>query len=627
MTLLRHYILLVLLSISTISGIAQITDTYTNIIAVESVKYRTESDKTLTLEQITTTDTALLPLDATSLKVTPEQVVWLHLKLPTGLDTSKQYVLSIGAFDDIVLYYPTESGTYGSYQNGKLVKPSQRVLDNHIIAFPIDHLMNATPFWMRIIHYNLLEKDVIVPQLIDESTFNQLNRIANKHQEHNNLVIGLLSGLLLGFFIISISFYLSNRKPYYIYYAIYVLFNLVLLIFTSEKYGSLDIYFSQYPWVLIHFETIFFGTLGLFYLLFLREFIGAVQYSRAIERTLNILILYEVLLNVLDLFYKIFLGDVNFIAKIVEFGPLPFIIGLLFIMYKLFVLGNKILYFIAWGISCVILGMIGYIVVWYIDFGSFSLFDNHNIVFHFSIIVELLFFSLAMSEVNHDFSRKKIVQEASLKNQITDLERAALQAQMNPHFIFNCLNSIQNFILQNDRQKAVEYLSRFASLVRHNLDASINGSISLEEEISLLDNYLSLERERFNHQFDYTITVESSLKNQKIEFPPLLIQPYIENAIIHGLAKKGKGAKVKIHFSQDTDQLVVKVIDNGKGYIYKEHSSSNHKSVGMTITQARLALLGNATKNPVRIKTLTNAAGQPNGTEIQIQLQLFNIPS
>jgi LytS/YehU family sensor histidine kinase len=91
---------------------------------------------------------------------------------------------------------------------------------------------------------------------------------------------------------------------------------------------------------------------------------------------------------------------------------------------------------------------------------------------------------------------------------------------MNPHFIFNCLNSIQNFILQNEKKKAVEYLARFARLVRHNLNASVNGQVSLEEEVQILENYLSLERERFHQSFAFSIQLDEQLEGENIFFPP-----------------------------------------------------------------------------------------------------------
>ena len=217
------------------------------------------------------------------------------------------------------------------------------------------------------------------------------------------------------------------------------------------------------------------------------------------------------------------------------------------------------------------------------------------------------------------------LQLINMERQLTDLEKSALQAQMNPHFIFNVLNSIQNFILKNDRKKAVEFLSRFAKLVRHNLNASVSGNVLLQEEISILDNYLALEQERFNHRFTFEILVPDALENELIEFPPMLIQPYVENAVIHGLAKKEADGKVKITFKKIKNELLVTVHDNGVGYRQNHSGIKNerHKSVGMTITRKRLELLGSNPDDSVKIRTLKDeTTNKIIGTEVEIRIKI-----
>ena len=216
----------------------------------------------------------------------------------------------------------------------------------------------------------------------------------------------------------------------------------------------------------------------------------------------------------------------------------------------------------------------------------------------------------------------RLEKEAAIQQQVSELERSALQAQMNPHFIFNCLNSIQNFILTNEKKKAVEFLARFARLVRHNLNASVQGKVTLAEEIQILDNYLALERERFNQKIDYHITVEEGLEEEEITFPPLLIQPYVENAVIHGLAKKEGGGTVGIHFSRDNGALAVTIRDNGLGFRQEEGQApaGRHSSVGMTITQKRLELLGSAAGEAVQVEVLRGEGGEVLGTEVWVRI-------
>ncbi|MBL0112720.1 MAG: histidine kinase [Saprospiraceae bacterium] len=139
---------------------------------------------------------------------------------------------------------------------------------------------------------------------------------------------------------------------------------------------------------------------------------------------------------------------------------------------------------------------------------------------------------------------------AEVRNKIRDLEAEALRAQMNPHFIFNCLNSIQLFINEHDSTSASKYLSDFTRLVRLALHGSVDGRHSLQDEIDMLENYLGLERLRFGEKFTFKIEIDPEFDKDNIFFPPLLIQPFVENALVHGISNKMKGGKINISFIQ-----------------------------------------------------------------------------
>ncbi|MCY7330083.1 MAG: histidine kinase, partial [Saprospiraceae bacterium] len=158
-----------------------------------------------------------------------------------------------------------------------------------------------------------------------------------------------------------------------------------------------------------------------------------------------------------------------------------------------------------------------------------------------------------------------IHREIRLRAEIDRLERSALQAQMNPHFIFNCLNSIQHFILQNDQQQATQYLSSFARLVRDTLNASISGSVTLEDEIRMLNNYLQLEKLRFKDRFDYSVETAEGLHSFDLQFPPLLIQPVVENAILHGVKNLHGTGFIQVKFREEGAYLIATITDNGTG--------------------------------------------------------------
>ncbi len=202
----------------------------------------------------------------------------------------------------------------------------------------------------------------------------------------------------------------------------------------------------------------------------------------------------------------------------------------------------------------------------------------------------LLIFWLYVDRIN------KIKEENNRQNEISSLEKAALKAQMNPHFIFNCLNSIQSYIIQNDKEKAMHYLSQFAKLIRQYLRASVNETTSLDEEINMLHNYLSLEQIRFNHKFDFKFEVDDSIIQEEVFLPSMLIQPIVENAIVHGITAKNEGGMIEVFISKNQGWLDVTVKDNGVGLNF-EKSPTKNKSFGLSITQKRLALINENLEN------------------------------
>ncbi|MCU7548751.1 histidine kinase [Chitinophagaceae bacterium LB-8] len=220
-------------------------------------------------------------------------------------------------------------------------------------------------------------------------------------------------------------------------------------------------------------------------------------------------------------------------------------------------------------------------------------------------------------------------QLAQLQRKTSELEMQALRAQMNPHFIFNSLNSINRFILQNDKFQASEYLTKFSRLVRAILQNSQASLISLESELESLKLYLELEALRFNHQFEYKIVVDNELDISSLKVPPLIIQPYAENAIWHGLMQKGDKGHLDIELFQRDTSLFCKITDDGvgrkKAADLKSKSAATHKSMGMRITADRIAMLQqkNDVDTLITITDLVLPDGSPGGTEVLIKIPMI----
>ena len=222
-------------------------------------------------------------------------------------------------------------------------------------------------------------------------------------------------------------------------------------------------------------------------------------------------------------------------------------------------------------------------------------------------------------------------QLAALRHKTSELEMQVLRTQMNPHFIFNSLNSINRFILQNNKGQASQYLTKFSKLVRLILQNSQAELISLESELESLELYLDLESLRFNYHFNYKISVQPDLDISGIKVPPLIIQPYVENAIWHGLMHKEEIGQLDVEIRIDNDSLYCRIADNGigrkKSAEMNSKSATRHKSMGLHITSERIALIQKeeALEPAVQILDLANPDGSAAGTEVTIRLPLMFI--
>jgi LytS/YehU family sensor histidine kinase len=218
---------------------------------------------------------------------------------------------------------------------------------------------------------------------------------------------------------------------------------------------------------------------------------------------------------------------------------------------------------------------------------------------------------------------------AFINQQLAEAQLLALQTQMNPHFIFNSLNSINRFILQNNKAQASQYLTKFSKLVRMILQNSQVPLVTLESELQALKLYLELESLRFEQHFAYTISVSEDLEAEVIKVPPLIIQPYVENAIWHGLMNKEEKGNLAIDVIQSDDFLKFRITDDGigrkKAALLTSKKDHHHKSMGLKITADRIAMLYKQAGNepPLSINDLMHADGSAAGTEVIIKIPLL----
>nr|WP_084757795.1 histidine kinase [Spirosoma luteum] len=217
--------------------------------------------------------------------------------------------------------------------------------------------------------------------------------------------------------------------------------------------------------------------------------------------------------------------------------------------------------------------------------------------------------------------------ETEFEQKLADTEMTALRAQMNPHFIFNCLNSIKLYTLDNEADKASDYLTRFSRLIRLVLENSRSEMVPLKNELEALQLYIELEAMRFKQKVQFAIHVSPNIDQQYLRIPPLLLQPYVENAIWHGLMHKPEGGTVTVEVSQQEENLLyIEISDDGVGREraaeLKSKSAGRHKSFGMQVTADRIRMINQLynTQTKTQIVDLVDSFGEPCGTRVILEI-------
>lgn len=224
------------------------------------------------------------------------------------------------------------------------------------------------------------------------------------------------------------------------------------------------------------------------------------------------------------------------------------------------------------------------------------------------------------------YNRNQLKKTLTLQKELAEYEQKALHLQMNPHFVFNCLGSISSFIVQNGTDSAIKYLAKFSKLMRLTLEYSKESLIPIDKEIESLQNYLELEQLRFNNKFSFTIYKSNEIEDD-VALPPLLLQPFVENAIIHGVIPKKDKGEISISFAIDNDSLFCTIEDNGIGIdqskINKENSVLAHKSMAIDIIKKRLERIASSTgkRSTIKMEELIEN-NTVSGTKVMLQLPL-----
>ncbi len=424
----------------------------------------------------------------------------------------------------------------------------------------------------------------------------------------------LLWGAVFVGVVISLIFYRTYRQPEYIYYSLYAV---SLAIFLGRNgLGWYEKYIGNFSFSTFLLNNTFELLAGLFYVLFEKYFLDTQKQYPLLDKAINVSIAIFIVWLVVDT-SVILMGKYHLHFVLLDIRALLLSVLVLFgVIYLLVNLRNQLNWFIITGS---IIFALGSLLVYVSGDGNYL---------RLAAVAEITVFSLGLGYKVRVENREKI----SIEREISVTYLRLLRSQLNPHFVFNALGSIQHLIIRGEQSDAIYYLSNFSKLMRYVLESSNQQNVLLSEEISFLEKYVLLESLRFDMEFNFSIETDDSLVPEMVEVPLLLIQPFVENAIVHGLLPKKNGeCYLKIHFKMvDSEILQCVVDDNGIGRMESQAQKvgrRSHKSYGISIVEKRLNALRQTgdQRQTVIIEDKFDMEGNSMGTKVTLNLFLNSI--
>jgi signal transduction histidine kinase len=441
---------------------------------------------------------------------------------------------------------------------------------------------------------------------------------------HDGFYVSVLFFIATYMFIL----FVIERKRYYIYYGLYLFFLLFFAVWAIEHSPYARLIFSFVPFLKFSANNNTYLLLtNIFYFLFINEFLELSTVNPKFSKTLMFYVRYVLGgLLVVDTFINFVLQDYTLGGYIWILTQPAIVFFALYGTFQLFKLKGRIANLIQIGSTCLIIGAI-------YGFAEQILLmkPENNVImrlapsipFNIGVLVEIFFFSTALGYKTWLTQRER----NRLMKAVKESELRTLRSQINPHFVFNSLNSIKSYILQNNSLEASEYLTDFSTLMRSILQFSKEKFITLTEELETAILYVKLEKLRFEEGFSLDYELQEGIDTDEILIPPMLLQPYIENAIKHGLMNKEGNRVLKLRIIAEKQQIVISIDDNGIGRekaSLLRNNSIKYQSMGMNINKERVDLLILTNDLHIKINIIDKKLpdGQSGGTKVMVYLPI-----
>lgn len=407
--------------------------------------------------------------------------------------------------------------------------------------------------------------------------------------DFNSEIFSWIRGGLFVLFIYHFLIYFQNKSKLYLYYSLYLL-GLTTYLLQHIVSGNATIFYNY-----LNFSIQFLAYAAL--IAFARNLLDTRTHIIVWDRYFEIEIKVLLILSPIFVLIQFFLGYEFQIKAFTIVAPILTLFALIsFYIIITRIKDNFSLFFVIGSLIYVILANISFLEI----FIGAEFFENLGFKPMFFVylgaILQCIIFSVIIGFIIkkiEDKSKNAEIRLAVKLKEMEELKMTALQSQMNPHFLFNSLNSINNFVLKNDVEKASDYITKFSKLIRVILNSSSSPTSTLSDELGILALYIKLEQMRVTGGFNYIVNVDKNLNLEKIKVPPLFLQPFIENAIWHGLMTKEGEKTIELSIKENEGKVLCVVSDNGIGI---------NKAKELTqMTQKRKFFGANATENRIRI--------------------------
>lgn len=584
-----------------------------------------------------------------NLKINHKKAYWFKLNLCNNINSYNEWYIYTGNNDYVELYVLDHHTLKLKGKTGTYCPTPQLQIPNiaYYVNFKIEP-QKTQQVYLKVYNKRNVNPDLNIT-IEDKATYNEEIYKAQKTKLKETFIVILFVGSVTFIFLFMIFLYFKSYQKLYLYYSLYLLGTIIYALTRLNKITWIGSMIDYYPimrsYINEPIQFLFFAV----YNWFVIELLNISDYDTKLVRFLKILSYCYLVYAGLHLLMMITLFDfqlrnILFIGTRIILFPLN--IGLLIWLY-IKVKSPIVNYFFLGALFYLVGGIIAAMAD-----TNFRLFGDYQIgltaanIFQLGILAEVLCFSLAIGyriklnedekkeskdalinqlqinqkliknsneeleqkikirteeiiQKNQEIEKEKIATlQINYEKKLAEAEMMALRSQMNPHFLFNSLSSIRYFILSNQNDKAADYLNKFSKLIRLVLEHSKKELVSLKSELEALSLYLAIEANRFNDQFFYDILVDDGINTSEIFIPPLLLQPFVENAIWHGLLPSlnpTKTLNIIIESNPKKRNSYHFIIeDNGIGRsqsaLQKDKTLEKHKSYGMDLTKERIKL-------------------------------------